>query len=207
MSDSLGRRIDTAERADRRREVDVRRERLRLRTRLRHARHAHVARHVHDLLVDERALRAQPVRPAHVAVIGGEDHDRVVVGAGLLERAEHRAERLVGHLLQLHVVVEVAQPRPLVARDRCIPTARAAGPSAIAVASRACRAGRHRSSRAACRTPRRRRCRRSAARRLLSTSPTRGPGGRGAPPRDGAGRSRAGRSGTTSRRAGSRARR
>ena len=81
----------------------------------RHTRDAHVQRHPHDLVVDERALGAQAVRPAHVAVVGGEDHHGVVPRPAVVERLEHRAQALVGEALELDVVVEVAEPGPGVA--------------------------------------------------------------------------------------------
>ena len=121
----------------------------RLRARSRHARRADVARHVHDLLVHERALAAQPVRPAHVAVVGREDHDRVVVRAACsrAHRAPCRATRRPAGAASRSSRGGAATTS--CRRGRCSPTCRAAGPSATAVASRACRAGRRRSWRAA----------------------------------------------------------
>ena len=74
------------------------------------ARHLGVERDPHDLVVDEGALRAQAVRPAHVAVVGGEEDDGVVPGAGGLEGGEHGAEAPVGQPVEVDVVVEVAEP-------------------------------------------------------------------------------------------------
>ncbi len=136
----------------------------------------HVEGHPHDLLVDERALRPQPVRTAHVPVVGREDDDRVVPRPRRLERGEDRSEAAVGERVQVHVVVEVPEPRPLVGRDRCCPTARAAGPTATVDALRAWRAGRRRSSRAAGRTPRGRDRRRPGADRHPSMPPPPGSG-------------------------------
>ena len=89
----------------------------------RHARHPDVERHPHDLVVDERPLRPQAVRAAHVAVVGGEQDHGVVPPARLLERAEHDAEALVGPAVELDVVVEVAQPRLRVGRVDVAPEA------------------------------------------------------------------------------------
>ena len=90
--------------------------------------------------LEEGHLVPEPALAQHLAVVGGEEHDRVVAQAGLRERAEHLADALVGvadrrvvgvaraaHLLagQLHVVDarHVAQPDAvrigLIARDRC----------------------------------------------------------------------------------------
>ena len=141
---------------------------------VRHAGHLHVARHVHDLLVHERALRAQAVRAAHVAVVGGEDHDRVVVRAAVLERAaapcraSRRPSAAASRSSRGGAATTSCRP------GRCSPTGRAAGPSATAAARRACRAGRRRSSAAARRTLRRSGRRTTAARRRPSTSRARG---------------------------------
>ena len=80
------------------------------------ARDLHVEGYPHDLVVDERALRAQTVGAAHVAVVGGEDDHRVVPPTGSFEGGEHDAQVAVGQLVEMDVVVEVAQPRPLVGR-------------------------------------------------------------------------------------------
>ncbi len=74
------------------------------------ARHLHVEGHPHDLVVDEGALGAQAVGAAHVAVVGGEDHDGVVPRPRRLEGAQHRAEVLVGQVVEVDVVVEVTEP-------------------------------------------------------------------------------------------------
>ena len=81
-----------------------------------HAGHLHVEGHPHDLVVDEGPLGAEPVRAAHVAVVGGEDDDGVVPRPRRLEGGEHRAQAAVGQLVEVDVVVEVAQPGPLVGR-------------------------------------------------------------------------------------------
>ena len=54
------------------------------------------------------------MRSAHVTVVGGEHDDRVVPRAAALEGAEHRAEAVVGQLVELHVVVELPPPLLLV---------------------------------------------------------------------------------------------
>lgn len=51
---------------------------------------------------------------AHVAVVGGEDDHGVVPGAGRLQGAEDGAEAGVGQLVEVDVVVEVAEPAPRV---------------------------------------------------------------------------------------------
>ena len=102
---------------------------------------------MHDLLVDERALRPQAVRAAHVAVVGREDHDRVVPRA---RRPRARASTVPSDSSAIRcsfdVVVEVPAATPSCRTGRCSPRCRAAGPSATAGARRACRAGRRRSS-------------------------------------------------------------
>ena len=50
------------------------------------------------------------MRPAHVAVVGGEDDHGVVPRPGVLEGGQHRAEAAVGQPVEVHVVVEVAEP-------------------------------------------------------------------------------------------------
>ncbi len=72
---------------------------------------AHVQRHADRLLVGGGALAAHPVRAAVLAVVGGEQDDRVGLHGGLGgERGEHRADLRVDVALQHQVGVH--QPRP-----------------------------------------------------------------------------------------------
>ena len=75
-----------------------------------------IERHPHDLVVDERPLGPQPVGAAHVAVVGGEDDDGVVPLARGLEGPEHGAQAAIGQLVEVDVVVEMAEPGRLVPR-------------------------------------------------------------------------------------------
>ena len=88
-----------------------------------HARDLDVQGHPHDLVVDEGPLGAQAVGAAHVAVVGGEDDDGVVPGPGGLEGGEHRAQAAVGQPVEVHVVVEVAEPGTVVRRVDVAPQA------------------------------------------------------------------------------------
>ena len=63
-------------------------------------------RDVQRLLVGDVPLLVHPaVRALHVAVIGAEDHDRVLVGVGVAQRVEHTRDLLAD--LGLHLVVEL----------------------------------------------------------------------------------------------------
>ncbi len=95
--------------------------------------HLHIERHPHDLVVDERAFGSQPVRPAHVPMVGGEDDDGVVPCPRLLQRTEDGAQVAIGHLVEMDVVVEMTQPRLLVVRVDVAPQPVLLVPTPLAV--------------------------------------------------------------------------
>ena len=81
-----------------------------------HAGDLEVEGNPHDLVVDEGSLGTQPVGAAHVAVVGGEDDHGVVPRPCRLEGGQHNSEVAVGQPVEVHVVVEMAQPGPFVGR-------------------------------------------------------------------------------------------
>ncbi|CAG9224308.1 hypothetical protein BVI1335_520009 [Burkholderia vietnamiensis] len=78
-------------------EVHQRRQQVEVRHRRAHARRVEALRRMHDqrhaaAAFEERHLVPEPALAEHVAVVGRDDHDRVVGEAALLERGEHAGE-------------------------------------------------------------------------------------------------------------------
>ena len=93
-------RIDPGQAEQGRDQIGVARRHVELAGAAGQKRAGHDERHVQRLLVGDVPLLVHPVvRALQVAVIGAEDHDRVLVGVARLERVEHLGDLLVDRCL------------------------------------------------------------------------------------------------------------
>ena len=110
-------RVDPEQVADRRIQVDLRDQRLRHAAAVEAARAAHDQQHA-DPAVGQRRLRARERQ----AVVGREDHQRVVGDVLLVERVEHGADALVerprARLVGRHVLARLGRVRQVGGRQR-----------------------------------------------------------------------------------------